>query len=75
MKKEQSFEVMLEELEKIVNEMESGGLSLEETLALYEKGAEIEKKLHQKLESNKQRLTVLLKNESQFNEVPLEEEE
>lgn len=34
----QSFEQALEELEAIIQQLEAGGLALDETLALYERG-------------------------------------
>ena len=38
MKEKKNFEAVLKRLEEIVERMESGGLSLEESLALYEEG-------------------------------------
>ncbi|MBT4485011.1 MAG: exodeoxyribonuclease VII small subunit [Candidatus Latescibacteria bacterium] len=37
-KEKKSFEAVLSRLEEIVEKMESGGLSLEESMALYEEG-------------------------------------
>ena len=36
-----TFEQAMAELEKIVNELNSGGAALEKTVALYEKGVEL----------------------------------
>ena len=38
MKEKKSFEAVLKRLEEIVEKMESGGLNLEESMALYEEG-------------------------------------
>ncbi|MFC1528629.1 exodeoxyribonuclease VII small subunit [Candidatus Latescibacterota bacterium] len=37
-KEKKNFEAVLKRLEEIVEKMESGGLSLEESMALYEEG-------------------------------------
>lgn len=74
-KKEPPFEEMLAELEAIVAQMEAGGLPLEKTMALYEKGAELEKKLGRQLESSQQRVTMLLSKDGQMQEVPFAEGE
>lgn len=69
---EPRFEQMLLELEGIVSKMEQGGLALEETLALYEKGAALEKKLEKQLTDSKRRITLLTGQEN--TEVPFEED-
>ena len=46
-----SFEQSLKQLEDIVSKMESGGLSLEESIQLYEKGIALKKLCQQDLES------------------------
>lgn len=74
-KKEPPFEEMLAELEAIVAQMEAGGLPLEKTMALYEKGVELEKKLGRQLESSQQRVTMLLSKDGQMQEVPFAEGE
>ncbi|MAP24237.1 MAG: exodeoxyribonuclease VII small subunit [Rickettsiales bacterium] len=46
-----SFEQSLKQLEDIVSKMESGGLSLEESIQLYEKGIALKKLCQQDLEN------------------------
>ena len=65
-----TFEQQLLKLEAIVEKMEQGGISLEESMALYEKGAAIEKELQKQLEDTKQRMTVL----NNMREEPFSEE-
>ncbi|MFW6042477.1 MAG: exodeoxyribonuclease VII small subunit [Chloroflexota bacterium] len=46
-----SFEEALAELERIVEKLESGDLSLEESLALFEKGQALARQCNEQLES------------------------
>ena len=58
-KKKQGFEVQLAALEQLIDGMESGGLSLEESLSRYEEGVKLLASLEKELAQAKQRLTVL----------------
>lgn len=71
-KKEPSFEEQLAELEKIVTQMEAGGLSLAESLKRFEKGAALEKALEKQLSDTKRRLTQLMGPEGEA-EGPMED--
>jgi exodeoxyribonuclease VII small subunit len=59
-----SFEEGMEILGGLVETMEKGELSLEDTLIYYEKGVKLEKQLREMLESGKRRLEVLRKTEN-----------
>jgi len=74
-KKDLSFEAQLARLEQIVTTMESGGLTLEESLKYFEEGAAIEKSLEEQLAQTKRRLTQLMALDGQMAEVPMEENE
>lgn len=54
-----SFEAALAELETIVREMETGQMSLEQSLAAYERGALLLKYCQQALAAAEQKLQVL----------------
>ena len=54
-----SFEKALAELEKIVAQMEDGGLSLEQSLAAHKRGLELAKQCRQRLEAAQQQVRVL----------------
>src|SRR3990170_4304901 len=54
-----SFEQALAELEKIVARMESGELSLEQSLATHKRGLELARFCQQKLEAAQQQVKVL----------------
>jgi len=54
-----SFEAALAELERLVGEMEGGGLSLEASLASYRRGAALAKFCQERLVSAEQQVRVL----------------
>ncbi len=58
-----NFEKALAELESIVTKMEKGGLSLSESLALFEKGVKLARFLREELEKAERKVEILLKNE------------
>lgn len=75
-RKKPTFEQQLQAVEGLIGQMESGGLSLEESLKRYEEGMAALAALEKELRLAEQRLTVLRKNSSGADEeVPLEEDE
>ncbi|MGQ9470967.1 MAG: exodeoxyribonuclease VII small subunit [Candidatus Aminicenantales bacterium] len=58
-----NFEKALSELENIVNQMEKGGLSLSESLALFERGIKLARFLRDELEKAEKKVEILLKDE------------
>lgn len=58
-KKEVSFESLLEELETVVNEIESGELSLDVSIKKFEKALEHYNQCKQYLEKAQQKITIL----------------
>ncbi len=54
-----SFESSMQELEEIVDKLESGEESLENSLKLYERGTEISAYCQEILDSAKQKMTVI----------------
>jgi exodeoxyribonuclease VII small subunit len=68
-----SFEKALEDLEKIVEKLEKGGLSLSESLALFEKGVKLARFLRDELEKAEKKVEILLKDEKgEVKEKPFE---
>lgn len=60
MMKEQSFEDKIEELEKIVGELEKGDVSLDELVKKFENGIKLSKECSQILKDTEKKITVLL---------------
>jgi exodeoxyribonuclease VII small subunit len=56
---EPSFEKALAELEKIVAQMESGNLSLEQALAAHQRGIQLARLCQERLEAAQQQVKVL----------------
>jgi exodeoxyribonuclease VII small subunit len=57
-----NFESALQELESVVEQLESGDLSLEDSLAAFEKGVGLVKYCNQKLTEVEEKVEVLLKD-------------
>lgn len=68
------FEASLDELERIVKELEKGELPLEQSLALFEKGLGLSGACKKQLEDAETRVEILLKRDSQMVAVPFEPE-
>ncbi|HRZ14019.1 MAG TPA: exodeoxyribonuclease VII small subunit [Candidatus Omnitrophota bacterium] len=68
------FEEALKKLEKIVEDLEKGDLSLDEGLKKYQEGIELARVCSQKLDSAKKKIDVLAKNKKgEFELKPLDE--
>lgn len=73
-KKDRKFEEALEELEKVVERLESGELSLEDSLAAFEEGVKLVRLCNQKLTEVEKKIELLVKDkEGKFELRPLEE--
>jgi exodeoxyribonuclease VII small subunit len=62
MMSEVSFEKAMQQLEQIVQEMESGKLSLENALKKFEEGIKLSRFCSQLLEETEKRITLLIEN-------------
>ena len=77
---EMKFEDGLKRLEKIVEELESGNISLDDSLEKYEEGIKLSKACSRKLEIARKKVEILLKSEDgsvelqAFDEKTAEEE-
>lgn len=58
----QSYEAALEDIERIVEQLESGELSLEDSLAIFEKGVGLTKYCYQKLDEVEKKIEILTKD-------------
>ena len=63
-----NFNKGLLELEKIINKMESGELSLEDSLKYFEEGVKIHRQCHTALTDAEQRISILSENDNYSEE-------
>ena len=71
---EVKFEDALKKLEKIVEDLEKGDLSLDEALKKYQEGIELSRLCNQRLENAKKKIDVLVKNKKgEFELKPFDE--
>ncbi len=71
---EVKFEESLKKLEKIVEDLEKGDLSLDEALKKYQEGIELARLCSERLESAKKKIDLLTKNKKgEFELKPLDE--
>ncbi|MCQ3828939.1 exodeoxyribonuclease VII small subunit [Microbulbifer elongatus] len=71
-KKAATFESALEELEQLVERLESGELPLDEALADFERGVKLTRECQQKLASAEQKVKVLMEENGQVQELPFD---
>jgi exodeoxyribonuclease VII small subunit len=69
-----SFEASLEELERIVKELEKGELPLEQSLALFETGMRLSAECKRQLEEAETRVEMLMRKGSEMVPVPFDTE-
>ena len=69
---EMSFEESLTELEGIVDKLEKGQLSLDESLMLFEKGIKLVRECNTKLKSAQQKVEQLVEENGEVKEEPFE---
>ena len=60
---EMSFEQAMSELERIVTQLERGDVPLEDSISLYEKGAELKKRCETKLKEAEQKVAAITLDE------------
>ncbi|MFA5275411.1 MAG: exodeoxyribonuclease VII small subunit [Candidatus Omnitrophota bacterium] len=73
---ELKFEEALKKLEKIVEQLEGGELSLDEALKVYAEGIELSRACSERLDNAKKKIDILTKNKKgEFSLKPLNESE
>ena len=60
---EMTFEQAMSELERIVTQLEKGDVPLEDSISLYEKGAELKKRCETKLKEAEQKVSAITLDE------------
>jgi exodeoxyribonuclease VII small subunit len=70
----ESFEACLDELEKVVKELEAGDLPLERSLELFERGMGLSDACRRQLESAETRVEMLIRKEGKLTAEPFRPE-
>jgi exodeoxyribonuclease VII small subunit len=70
----ESFEASLDELEKVVKELEAGDLSLERSLQLFERGVGLSDGCRKQLEEAETRVEMLIRKEGKIAAEPFNPE-
>ena len=65
-----SFETSLDELEKVVKELESGDLSLDRSLELFSRGMQLSESCRRQLEDAETRVEMLIRKEGTYQPEP-----
>ena len=60
--KPKNFEASLEELERIVRELEQGELTLEKSLELFEQGVKLSRECQERLNQAERRIEILMRD-------------
>jgi exodeoxyribonuclease VII small subunit len=66
----ESFEASLNELEKVVKELEAGDLALERSLELFEKGMALSETCRKQLENAETRVEMLIRKDGKMQPEP-----
>ncbi|MDH3980507.1 MAG: exodeoxyribonuclease VII small subunit [Gammaproteobacteria bacterium] len=69
------FEKSLQALEKLVEKMEQGDLSLEDSLQHFEKGVQLSRACQQALKEAEQKVEILMQKNDQEDIVPFDSED
>jgi exodeoxyribonuclease VII small subunit len=69
------FETSLRELETLVETMEKGDLSLEDSLSHFERGVQLSRTCQQALKDAEQKVEILMKKGAQDDIVPFNDED
>lgn len=72
---EPSFEKGLQELEKVVEQLEDGDLPLEQALERFERGVELSEACRKQLEAAESKVEILLKKNDKLTAKPFEAED
>ena len=70
--KEIKFEEALKSLEKIIEDLEKGNMSLDESMSKYEEGIKLSKICSRQLEAAKSKVELLMKSGSKFEIKPFD---
>ncbi|AXN37470.1 exodeoxyribonuclease VII small subunit [Peribacillus butanolivorans] len=74
-KQEVTFEEAMENLEKIVEQLEEGDVPLEKAISIYKQGMDLSRLCHSKLKTVEEQLTQILREDGELETFAVQEEE
>lgn len=74
-KQEITFEEAMDNLEKIVGQLEEGDVPLEEAISIYKQGMDLSRICHTKLKTVEEQLTQILREDGELENFAVQEEE
>jgi exodeoxyribonuclease VII small subunit len=74
MNEEVSFELAMQKLEEIVGKLEEGDVALEKAIEYFQKGMELSKLCHDKLQHVEKQMDFILKEDGELKPFELQEE-
>ncbi|MFI8494749.1 exodeoxyribonuclease VII small subunit [Peribacillus butanolivorans] len=74
-KHEVTFEEAMENLEKIVEQLEEGDVPLEKAISIYKQGMDLSRLCHSKLKTVEEQLTQILREDGELETFAVQEEE
>ena len=72
--KEDCFEEKMQQLEKVVSELENGDMNLDYSLVKFEEGMKLSKECNKMLENAEKKITILLEKDGELEETNFEAE-
>lgn len=73
MEKKETFETNMAELEKVINELESGEIRLEASIEMYAKAMKLAKNCDEKLKKIEEQVSQILSENGQLEDFSIEE--
>ncbi|MGE7601277.1 exodeoxyribonuclease VII small subunit [Peribacillus sp. NPDC097675] len=74
-KQDFTFEEAMENLEKIVEQLEEGDVPLEKAISIYKQGMDLSRLCHTKLKTVEDQLTQILREDGELETFAVQEEE
>ena len=72
--KKNNFEEKIEQLEKVVNELEKGEMNVDESLLKFAEGMKLSKECNKMLEDAEKKITILLEKDGKIEEEDFDNE-
>lgn len=72
MAKTKTFEESMNELEEIVNQLENGDLTLDQSIEKFQKGMQLSQKCSKELDNAEKKISMIIEKEGNFEQIPFQ---